>query len=60
MREKDCTGFVRGAVDFPQSNWYGAVFWICYQNSVVQSESEGILYLFLQNFRTFDTEIIPL
>lgn len=59
MRKEDCTGLGSITADFPQSSWHGGVFWICHQKRVVQIENKGILYLFLQNFRTSDTEIIP-
>ena len=29
-----CTGFGWDGVNFPHSSWYGAMFWICDQNSV--------------------------
>lgn len=37
--EEDCTSLGWDTVNFPQSSWYGDMFWICNQNNVVQIEN---------------------
>ena len=44
-----CADFVWGRVNFLHSNWYGATFWICAENSV---DNTGMFSLLLSSAYT--------
>ena len=45
----ECTGFGQDRVNFLHSSWYGAMFWICDQNSI---DNTGMFSLLLNSAYT--------